>query len=164
MLSPDVDEAKSFLRQLAGSADAVVTFQTFYDDKNRKRRSLAQVHHGTLDEHADRLTALQQEGAGVFVMVNEGDGVKQQGCASCRTAANVQRVRALFVDLDGSPIEPVEASQVPPDIIVVSSPGRYHAYWVNVECPLEEFETAQWSLAKRFGGVTAHSETSFPLR
>ena len=151
-MSPDLSEASDFIERLAGSGDAPMTFQTFDDDKNRKRRNLAQVHHGTLDEHADRLTALQQEGAGVFVMVNEGDGIVHDGNKTCRTAKNVSRVRALFVDLDGSPLGPVTDCPVPPDLAVVSSPSRYHAYWLNVKCPLSDFSTAQKSLAARFDG------------
>ncbi|MEQ9465596.1 MAG: DNA-primase RepB domain-containing protein [Haliea sp.] len=151
-MSPDIAEASAFIERLAGSVDAPMTFQTFYDRKDRKRAELARVHHGTLDEYAEHLIALQQEGAGVFVMVNEGDGKVYDGNKSCRTAKNVSRVRALFVDLDGSPLGPVTDCHVLPDLVVVSSPSRYHAYWLNVKCPLSDFSTAQKSLAARFDG------------
>jgi UDP-glucose 4-epimerase len=67
-----VEAAKAFLKALDPSG--IFTFQTFDDDKNRKDGSLARVLHGTLDQHLAALTQLQQRGAGVFVMVNEGDG------------------------------------------------------------------------------------------
>jgi hypothetical protein len=43
---------------------------------------------------------LNREGAGVFVTVNETD-------LKGRTAKNITSVRAVFVDLDGAPLEPV---------------------------------------------------------
>lgn len=151
-MKPDVTHAGDFIERLAGSRGAPMTFQTFDDGRARKRSGLAHVFHGPLHEYAQELCSLQEQGAGVFVMVNEGDGEMHAGQRTCRTAANVRRVRALFVDLDGAPIEPVLACAIPPDIVVASSPGRYHAYWTGVECPLEDFTTAQWSLASRFGG------------
>lgn len=163
-MSPDISEASDFIERLVGSADATLTFQTFDDDKNRKRRNLAQVHHGTLDEHADRLIALQQEGAGVFVMVNEGDGIIRPGRKTCRTNNSVIRVRALFVDLDGAPLAPVEAAPIPPNIIVSSSPGRYHAYWRAVDCKLDEFRGAQTLLATHFGGDTSVKDLARVMR
>ncbi|MBK7079424.1 MAG: hypothetical protein IPH55_01405 [Betaproteobacteria bacterium] len=88
----------------------------------------------------------------MFVMVNEGDGVVHEGSKTCRTAANVKQVRALFVDLDGAPLQPVAAAAVPPDIVVNSSPGKYHGYWLGVSCPLDAFTPAQLALAEKFGG------------
>ena len=118
------------------------TFQTF-DDSPRKLPSLSRILHGTLPEHAVTLAALNAEGAGVFFMVNEGDGLG-------RKVANVQRVRALFVDLDGSPIAPVQAASLLPHCVVQSSPGRWHAYWLVADCPLESFKPLQHALAERF--------------
>ena len=85
-------------------------------------------------------------------MVNEGDGVVHDGEKSCRMTANVTRVRAVFVDLDGAPIAPVLLSAVPPDWAVQSSPGRWHAYWKVTSCPLGQFAAAQIALAAKFNG------------
>lgn len=139
----NLDEASFFIELLTGAPDAVLTFQTFDDDSDRKLGQLISVLHGTLLEHADKLKALNEAGAGIFVMVNEGD---LQG----RKAANVVAVRALFVDLDGAPIEPALESAVPPDIVVSSSPGRYHAYWTGWDCSLEDFRQAQRALINKF--------------
>src|SRR5690242_19537765 len=103
------------------------TFQTF-DDTSRKDRSLSRIVHGTLAEHVDLLTDLNRRGAGVLVMVNYVGG-------NGRKAHNVLRVRALFVDMDGAPIEPVQAAALRPHCIVESSPGRWHAYWRVADCP-----------------------------
>jgi RepB DNA-primase from phage plasmid len=132
----------------------VFTFQTFADAEGQSVATRPRVLHGSLDEHAAQLTDLNDSGAGVFVMVNAGDGVAKAGARTCRTVANVQRVRAVFVDLDGAPIAPVLASALPPDWVVQSSLGRWHAYWRVNDCPLERFEAVQAALATRFDGDT----------
>ena len=95
-----------------------------------------------------RLTDLQHAGAGVFVTINGTDGAG-------RKAANIVPVRAVFVDLDGAPFEPVLACPPPPHIAVESSPGRYHAYWLVRDLPLERFAPLQKAIAARFGGDPA---------
>lgn len=130
--------AEIFLSQF----DDRFTFQTF-DDSPRKASRLSRILHGTFREHAGTLTALNERGAGVFVMVNEGDG-------KGRRRENVQRVRALFVDLDGSPLGPVQAAVLAPHCIVESSPARWHAYWRVADCPLQSFQPMQRALAGRF--------------
>lgn len=119
-----------------------VTFQTF-DDAKCNRHGLTRILHGTLAEHAGTLAALNARGAGVYWMVNAGDG-------NGRKTANVQRVRALFVDLDGAPLEPVTAGSLRPHAIIESSPGRWHAYWRTADCPLADFKPLQQALAARF--------------
>jgi hypothetical protein len=96
--SIDLTAAKRFLDALDPSG--VFSFQTFGGNDGRKSETLARVLHGTLDQHAATLSALNHQGAGVFVMVNQGDLMG-------RKKANVRRIRALFVDLDGAPLEPV---------------------------------------------------------
>ena len=149
LLRPDLDQARRFLERLDPGCERW-TFQTFDDDETRKHGALIQVRHGTLDEHALDLGATNVNGGGVFVMVNEGD---LQG----RSAGNVTRVRVLFVDLDGAPLEQVlEAShENPPHIVVESSPGKYHVYWRVDGCELNEFKERQQALAARFGGDSA---------
>ena len=139
---PDLDVANRFLTHLAPHGR--VTFQTF-DDSPQKRPELVRVRHGTLDRHADELTALNHSGAGIYVMVNEGDG---RG----RKAQNVVAVRALFVDLDGAPLEPVLAAEEPPHIVVKSSPRRWHPYWLVSGCMPAKFTEYQKALAARFNG------------
>jgi len=149
-LKPDIDQAENFLNLL--DPNGVFTFQTFDDRKVRKLPALPKVLHGTLQEHHLKLVAQQNHGAGIFVMVNQGDGIAHAGSKTCRTAANVIAVRALFVDLDGAPLAPVLACRCQPDIVVESSSGRYHAYWLTSDCPLSEFTQRQKQLAEKFGG------------
>jgi hypothetical protein len=136
----DMDEAHTFLARLG----SVCTFQTF-DESSAKRKGLIRVLHGTLGEHASTLATLNQQGAGVFVMVNAGDG-------KGRESRNVQSIRAVFVDLDGAPLAPIQAAELAPHIIVESSPGRWHAYWLADGVPLEQFKPMQQAIAALFAG------------
>jgi hypothetical protein len=148
MLIPDLAQSTAFLDFL--EPGGLFTFQTFAD---RPALSIyPSVMHGTLDEHAAELMSLNQRGAGIFVMDNAGDGVIRPGAKTCRTQANVTRVRALFVDLDGAPLEPVTTFEEPPDLVVETSPGRWHAYWQVDDCELDEFSHLQQCLAAEFEG------------
>ena len=148
-LTPNAAATKAFLNTL--DSESIFTFQAFDDDKVRKNLSLARVMHGTLDQHLDELIHCQQRGAGVFVMVNKGDGVIHTGDKTCRTASNVIAVRALFADLDGSPLEPL-LKCCKPDIVIESSPGKWHCYYLTSDCPLKEFTPRQKQIAQKFNG------------
>ena len=104
VLSPSFDKAALFLEVLSGK-DAQFTFQTFddvevWDEAKQKAvkrmdKNLVRVLHGTFNQHKDALAALNAKGAGVYVTVNQTD-------LKGRKEANIVKVRALFVDLDGS--------------------------------------------------------------
>jgi hypothetical protein len=137
-------EAQHFLELLDPNAD-FFTFQTFDDDADRDDRNLVRIIHGSLDECWGRLVRLNGKGAGIFVTINETDG-------KGRKEENIKRVRALFLDLDGAPLKPVMDDVNKPDVVVESSPGRYHAYYFTDEVGLEKFEGLQKKLATRFKG------------
>lgn len=151
-LAPDLKMARTYLEAL--DPGGPFTFQTFPDSKTRGSGGggLAKVRHGTFDEHCEELVRLNAAGAGIFVMVNAGDDVIHDGGRSVRTAQNVTRVRAVFVDLDGAPLEPVTSCEAPPHIVVESSPGKWHAYWLVADCPLDAFCSMQEALIQRFDG------------
>lgn len=126
------------------------TFQTFSDRQETwHRRSngqlydpLARVYHGTLQQNERKLIRANEQGAGVFVMVNAGDG-------NGRAAKNVARVRALFVDCDGAPL-PL-STPLEPHLKVQSSPGRWHLYWLVYGLRLDDFAPMQGALAELYG-------------
>lgn len=138
----DTAMAARFLTALTG--DPVHTFQTFAE-ADKSKRAHNRIIHGSLESRGRLLAPLNDQGAGVFVMVNGGDRMG-------RKSGNVTAARALFVDLDGAPVGPVLDCQLPPRIVVESSPGRWHCYWPIVDLPLERFTDAQKALAARFGG------------
>ncbi len=153
--APDLAQAQAFLTALDEGA-ASWTFQTFADDKSGNRE-LTRLLHGDLSTHAEALAKLNERGAGVFVTINETDG-------KGRRKGNITRTRALFVDLDGAPIEPLRSSQAPPQIVVESSPGRFHAYWRVMDCHVDACEPALKQLIDRYGADTACSDRSRVLR
>src|ERR1035437_6093783 len=140
-MTPDLEQARAYIEALTDSEGVeVVTFQTFSDVKNPKatKDPLARVLHGTLDQHAAELTRLKARGAGIFVMVNAGDG-------KGRAAENVTRIRAFVPDQDAPQKRPFALT---PSFIVHTSPGKYQAYWCLAgDVPLEDFTPTQKRLA-----------------
>jgi hypothetical protein len=142
----DLAEANRFLIALDHKA-AHHTFQTFDDNADRKDQKLASVANGTLQKSWNHLASLSDKGAGVFVTINETN-------LKGREAADILRVRALFVDLDGASLDGVlNDTEVPkPHIIVESSRGNWHVYWLVLNVPLGAFRALQKFLIHRFGG------------
>lgn len=116
-----------------------VTAQTFPDRDGG--RPYPQILHGPHRVLERKLRALNEAGAGVFVMVSHGD---LQG----RRATNVTAVAAYFADLDGAPMP--SSWPLPPTVLVESSPARYHVYWRVTDAPMEQFERVQRHLAVLF--------------
>lgn len=147
-LTSDLVQTVRFLTVLAG--DAPVTFQTYSDRDDLKVKRPdgkatdpnARILHGTLTQHGDLLTRLNTRGAGVYVMVNAGNG-------KGRSTGNVGRVRALFIDTDGAPY-PAELP-LEPHLVVQSSPGRWHLYWRVDGVLLDSLSTLQKALAEHYG-------------
>ncbi len=145
-LPSDLLVAGAFLEILDPKGE--FTFQTFGEGVGKANRELARILHGRLEDHASELETLQQKGAGVFVTVNKTDGAG-------RKEENITRVRALFVDLDGAPLEPVKAFPLKPTIIIETSPGRWHVYWLVSDIELSEFGEFQRALIKKFSSDPA---------
>lgn len=139
----DIMHAYAFL-SILGRGEKF-TFQTFKEAPAtaEKPANLTRVLHGTLEQHEKALRNLNARGAGIFVMVNRGDG-------KGRKEKNVTSVRANYVDLDGAPLEPLIESEAPPSIIVNSSPGRWQAYWLVADEPIAEFKSTQQALITLF--------------
>jgi len=72
IISNNLPEAQAYIAALTGSKDTPVTFQTF-SEKNKQDGKFTKVLHGNLAEHSKLLSSLNQQGAGIFIMVNEGD-------------------------------------------------------------------------------------------
>lgn len=115
------------------------SFQTF-DDKGKNRGLIKQLH-GTMQTHFHQLVELNKKGAGVFFTVNETN-------LKGRTTEHIQRVRAVFIDLDGTPLPHKFA--LDPHFIVNTSPQKYHCYWLVDDMPKDLFPLYQQALAERF--------------
>lgn len=106
-----VDEIIFFLRQFTGDH----TYQTF-DDQPDKNSKLSRILHDPAE-----LDALNRRGAGVFLTINEANG---RG----RKIADITRVRSYFADFDGAALP--HGWPLDPCLLVETSPGKYHAYWI----------------------------------
>src|SRR5262249_545871 len=99
--TPNTQYTELFLSRLAPGAERF-TFQSLTDDavkrkhykSNGGRDPLARIVHGSLATRGHMLVQLSAAGAGIYVVVNETD-------FNGRATANIVRVRAYFVDLDG---------------------------------------------------------------
>lgn len=150
----DPSQAARFLQTLDPAAKSW-TFQTFDDNKERGSKQLAHVFHGSFDQHAATLEQLNRQGAGIFVTVNETDG-------KGRKRENIQRVRAVFADFDGTPLPNKLPRQ--PHLVVQSSPGRWHVYWRIDGLPLDQFAPVQTALANGLGSDPSVCDLSRVMR
>jgi len=146
---PGKAETEQFLALLDPGQNPLFSFQTFDDGRDEPKRAvLTKVLHATRDQLPvvlPKLQLLNAGGAGVFVTVNETNGRGRKG-------ADIVRVRALHIDLDGAPLEPVLTSERPPHIVTATSPGKFHCYWLVEGMSLEDFRGAQEALLEKFGG------------
>lgn len=141
---PDLSQAQRFLT-LLDEDNEHFTFEAIEEPKPKQRSPKVQRYHGTLETYSEVLRKSNQQGYGIFVAVNDTDG-------KGRKKENVNKIRAFFVDLDGSPMNSVRQAPLDPHIIVESSPGRYHVYWLVEDVPLDCFASMQKQLAQKFGG------------
>lgn len=121
-------------------------FRLIHDtDRTKPTRML----YGTLADNLRKLEQANRAGYGVFVVINKTDGQGQ-------TRSNIQRIRSVFVDLDGSPIpDDVERKA---HAMVWTSPGhdtnqpRAHLYWRVTGVPVDLFRPIQQGLLRTFDG------------
>jgi putative DNA primase/helicase len=152
---PDYTIAKQFLDLLAPDGN-VKTFQVF--DEAKKNRIRPAIFHGELNEHSDHLADLNLRGAGIFATINRTDG-------KGRKQKNIVGITAVFVDLDGSPLDPARKWKLKPHLIVESSHGKYHLYWfVTPDFPLDKFTPIQKALAAKFNGDPQVCDVSRVMR
>jgi len=142
------EEAERF-SPIIGVPTAPNCFQTF-DDSPRKDPSLARTLHGSVKSLWPELCGLNSRGAGIFVAVNVVEFEKR------RMTENVLRVRACFADNDNPLAQGrIEAEiarlGLPPSVIVQSSPGKRHYYWLVHDCPLHCFTPMQRAIAAALG-------------
>jgi len=134
-LRPDYALAARHIELLTGSADTPICFRVLTES------GAASKINGTLVECWDELSKLNTSAAAwqIYFVVNEGG----------HSAADITRVRALFVDMDDGPIP--DRWHVEPDFLTSRGPRNWHAYWLVNDMPREEFESAQLRLIQHYG-------------
>jgi hypothetical protein len=130
----------AFVKTLTGKANAECSFRTFDDSAERNNKLFVRKFSSSLKPIASQLHALNEQGAGVFMVINEGG----------QTGAEITRIRAVFADTDGAELEPL--LQLKPHMVVESSPGKWHVYWlVESDFPMGQFKPVQLAIAKKYG-------------
>ena len=152
-MTRDIDQAVRFVAALAGDEATPMTWQTF-DDSSKRRPHLARIMHGTLADVSRELERLNDEGAGVFVTVNQTD-------LKGRRKGNVIAVRSLFIDCDNGP--PTAALEPRPSIAVESAGGP-HYYWLAEGVALDDFRACQRRLAVHYGSDIAVNDLPRVMR
>jgi hypothetical protein len=147
MLAPDLSQTAAFLGCLTGENGWTVPVTWQVLDDAGARRGLP-ILHGPLHKLGSTLRAHNADGAGIFVMVNAGDG-------RARRTSNVIGLRALFVDEDAAPTREIALT---PSCVVHSARGR-HLYWCLLPNEaLAQFTAAQKQLAGYYGTDPAVSD------
>jgi len=144
------EQQLAFVKQFSGN----LLWQTFNDSKEYNH-SLARVYSGSLEETKEKLQSLNEQGAGVFIAVNEMKGHK-------RANTEVKRVRFLVADFDG--VSPIKAFADRPHLIVESSKGKFHCYWHICDCPPEMYRGIQKSLIRKYNSDPAVCDLARVLR
>lgn len=141
ILKPDLSEAQRFMDFLERGGH--FWFQTALEPKPEDGNASPRVLQGTLAQVSDQLVKLNQAGSAVWVQINAGTGRKD---------AEVNRIRAYFVDQDHGSTELLFNSAHPADIIVESSPKKFHGYWLASNAPLAQYADRMHALADKFDG------------
>ena len=137
----NLEDARRFVEMFGNGPHA---YQTFDDDKTRKDSKLrSKDWYGTFDDYKDRLVVRNQGGAAVSICINQNEGAK-------RAKDHIVKIRALFLDTDGAPLQAILDAVLTPHMIIESSPGRYHCYWLVDDCPVNQFNPIMLALAHRF--------------
>ena len=146
----DKEEIERHRARFLSRFTGIKTFQTF-DDCKEKRPGVTKIFHND----TSKLEEINFYGGGIFLTVNETDG-------KGRRKDNITRIRAIFVDLDGSPLEPVLEHN--PHMVVETSQGKFHCYWFVKDFPIEAFSDTQKRLAEMFNGDPVVHDTSRVMR
>ena len=168
------DEVIRHLDLLGASNDDEFWFQSFDDmetvdpDSPRKKKraninlnkdfsdSLGRILTGDDRKILDRMEALNQSGAGIFVAVNEI-------CGASRKKGNVARIRCVFAELDDG--WPEQDFPIEPTFTVESSPGKYHAYWIlDGELSALEFDGVMRRMIQDYGSDPSAKDRTRVLR
>jgi putative DNA primase/helicase len=145
-MTRDIDQAQRFLALL--DSDSAPHEWHYRAICPSTRKDLVDAGKSKNLASLEALLAKNLAGYGAFVVVNAGG----------HDTEKVSRVRALYVDFDEADDHLSRVSQlVPfePGVIVESSPGKHHVYWLVDGLPVAEFKRAQQKLIALLGSDTS---------
>ena len=126
-----LSEAKRFLTKLDPQAEKF-NFRIIGDNYSGNIS-------GSIDSNYKYLQQKNSEGCGIFVTINETDGIGLK-------KDNIVRVRAIFLDFDDNSrdiVSAINSMPIEPSIIVCTSSRKFHCYFLVKDCPLDEFTNIQ---------------------
>src|SRR5262245_9903412 len=165
------DDAVRFLGLLDADADKFV-FSAHDDDKERAKAIVAatkaegaarpntfQSRLASIDDDGLRRWMLERQAAGwgITVCVQAMSGAR-------RRESELQYVRAVFAEMD---FEPLNAWPLAPSVVVETSPGRCHCYWLtHAEAPLTErdFHGIMMRISETYGSDPSAKDLARTLR
>lgn len=101
------------------------------------------------------LMAWNSQGYGVYVNVNQTEGVH-------RRRENITRCRAVFIEDDNKTRS--KPYPINPNLVVESSPGKYHIYYLTSTTVFDQYEEVQQTLVNDYGGDPNARDISRILR
>ena len=119
----DISEARAFVEALTGSPDTVVLLVAIRPAIGDSPPH-AETRRGSIPQLWKWVQTRQREGRGVFITVNNTDGMG-------RRKEDITRIRAVFIDNDTAAKTWRRDTPILPHLVVESSPGKFHMYWLT---------------------------------
>lgn len=99
------------------------------------------------------LKILNRQGFSVWFMVNEGDGVVHEPHDTPRSNRSVTHLTACFIDTDSGSLKKAlswcKKRAIDPSIIVNTSPGKYHVYFLLEKEERTDETATKWEAIQR---------------
>lgn len=129
-------------------------------------------YHGGYEESLESLRTINiKKQWGVFFAVNLLDRTidptnEATGRPRHRTKKMVTHARAIFMDADDPQAAPLDEFPLVPSLIIESSPGKYHYYWLidGMTDDLVEWEKVQTGLINKYNGDKKAKDLARVLR
>ena len=151
------DETEAFLSLFGGKEHLFRVFPDKDEDKTKEKapKLTKTFKKQTFSSVQAELMAYNSKGSGIFFTVNEATGPAD---------ADVISISAVFLDLDGSPLDNIEAATIRPHAIIQTSDGRWHVYWLVYGISVNEFKAYQQEIARIYGGDSTISNPGRVMR
>lgn len=115
-------------------------FACFDYRKIKKGRTI----YGPFQDSIKRLTELNDESYCVYVTVNETKAAK-------RDFDSIIRARAVWVEDDNVVDKPRDDFPIKPSMIVESSKGKFHYYWLTSTKKIDEWDAVMATMVNKWG-------------
>lgn len=100
------------------------------------------------EEIARQLHETNKKDYGIFFCVNEID--RNQDPQRHRTSKMLKRIRAVWADDDEVRQQPRSDFPISPNVVVETSPGKFHYYWLTTTTDIQEWSHVMNGIANTF--------------